>query len=251
VSTKISLAGAGMILFAGMLGVEAAQAQTAAASSLADQLKTQYKLAKMGSDSGGWSVVEAGTVLVIQRGGILGVPPGNAAMAPATFKDGDLHRPNAFGVAMVGQNTRQLTIGEKVYITKIEVHTKNDKIMLTIVECDSCNGVQQPASYKSAVVFQFPKEYLSKADVGQIKDVISMVLAPDANEQQQQVQTEQQQVPDQTAPAPRTIQLGQTIDEVRDALGQPEKIVDLGQKQIWVYKDLKITFVDAKVADVQ
>jgi hypothetical protein len=56
------------------------------------------------------------------------------------------------------------------------------------------------SSYKSAVVFQFPKEYLSKADVGQIKDVISQVLAPDTNAQQP-IQIEQQQAPDQTAPS--------------------------------------------------
>ena len=251
---KISLAvSAGVVLIVGILGVEAAHAQDTAASSLGNQLKTQYKLAKMGSDSSGWSVVEPGTVLVIQKGGILGVPPGNAAMAPATYKDGDLHRPNVFGAAFMGQNTRQLSVGEKVYITKIDVNTKNDKIMLTIVECNSCNGVQQPSFYKSAVVFQFPKDYLSKAEASQIKDVISLVLAPDASGQQQQAQTQQEQAPapDQSAPAPQTIQLGQTIDQVKAALGQPEKIVDLGQKQIYVYKDLKITFVNGKVADVQ
>ena len=35
------------------------------------------------------------------------------------------------------------------------------------------------------------------------------------------------------------------------SLGQPEKIVNLGAKQIYVYKDLKVTFVKGKVSDVQ
>ena len=35
------------------------------------------------------------------------------------------------------------------------------------------------------------------------------------------------------------------------ALGQPEKIVDLGAKKIYVYKDLKITFLKGKVSDVE
>ncbi len=35
------------------------------------------------------------------------------------------------------------------------------------------------------------------------------------------------------------------------ALGQPEKIVNLGPKQIYVYKDLKVTFLKGKVSDVQ
>jgi hypothetical protein len=50
---------------------------------------------------------------------------------------------------------------------------------------------------------------------------------------------------------PATVQLGQTSDQVRAELGQPEKVVNLGDKQIYVYKDLKITFVSEKVADVQ
>ena len=36
-----------------------------------------------------------------------------------------------------------------------------------------------------------------------------------------------------------------------DRYGQPEKTVNLGSKQIYVYKDLKVTFVNGKVSDVQ
>jgi hypothetical protein len=38
---------------------------------------------------------------------------------------------------------------------------------------------------------------------------------------------------------------------VKAALGQPDKIVNLGAKQIFVYKDIKVTFINGKVADVQ
>jgi hypothetical protein len=41
------------------------------------------------------------------------------------------------------------------------------------------------------------------------------------------------------------------VDEVKAVLGQPEKFVSLGSKQIYVYKDLKITFVNGKVTDAQ
>jgi hypothetical protein len=51
--------------------------------------------------------------------------------------------------------------------------------------------------------------------------------------------------------APATISLGQSIDEVTASQGQPQKIVDLGNKKIFVYSDIKITFVDGRVADVQ
>ena len=45
--------------------------------------------------------------------------------------------------------------------------------------------------------------------------------------------------------------LGQTPEQVEAILGKPEKIVDLGQKKVYVHKDMRIVFVDSKVADVQ
>jgi hypothetical protein len=173
-----------VVLFAGILSAPSAGGQDASVSSLADQLKTQYKLTKTGSDSSGLAIVEPGTVLVIRKGGILGVPPASLTIAPATYKDGDLHSPNA----AAGNDTRLLSVGEKVYITKIDVNLKNDKVAVTIIECDSCNGAQKPSFYKSMVVFQFPKDYLTAAEVGQIEDVISQVLTIDngTSEAQQQ-----------------------------------------------------------------
>ena len=43
----------------------------------------------------------------------------------------------------------------------------------------------------------------------------------------------------------------QSIEEVTGTLGKPAKIVDLGSKKIYVYRDLKVTFVDGRVQDVQ
>jgi hypothetical protein len=45
--------------------------------------------------------------------------------------------------------------------------------------------------------------------------------------------------------------LGQSAAQVVSKLGEPDKLVDLGSKKIYVYRDLKVTFVDSKVADVQ
>jgi hypothetical protein len=57
-------------------------------------------------------------------------------------------------------------------------------------------------------------------------------------------------VPAPEAP-PASIALGQTIETVTGQLGQPKSVVDLGPKKIYVYKDMKITFKDGKVSDVQ
>jgi hypothetical protein len=49
----------------------------------------------------------------------------------------------------------------------------------------------------------------------------------------------------------KTVELGYTEEQVRAALGEPGKILKLGEKAIWVYADLKITFVAGKVSDMQ
>lgn len=50
---------------------------------------------------------------------------------------------------------------------------------------------------------------------------------------------------------PKTIALKQTQEEVAANFGQPEKKIKLASKEIWVYKDMKVTFVNGKVTDVQ
>jgi hypothetical protein len=63
------------------------------------------------------------------------------------------------------------------------------------------------------------------------------------------------QAPAGTAPGapagqPGTIALGQTPDQVVAIMGQPTNIVDLGAKKIYVYPNLKITFNNGQVSDV-
>jgi hypothetical protein len=51
--------------------------------------------------------------------------------------------------------------------------------------------------------------------------------------------------------APVNISLGMTIADVERAMGSPRDVADLGAKKIYIYPDMKITFKDGKVADVQ
>lgn len=246
--------------------------------SIEEQLKAQYQLVKMGADSNGPAVVDAGTILAIQKGGILGVPYSDVTMVPTKYQDGAIHSPNSavmkgigsvFSKANLGnlaskqQNTRLFQVGEKVYPSRIEVNVPKDKVTLGVIACDSCNNTDPPTYYKADVVFQFAKGYLASANAGQIEDTIAQVFTIDDsangqqngggdNGQQDQQGQGQGQGQDQAQQAePQTIQLGQTVDDVTAAMGKPEKIVNLGAKQIYVYKDLKITFVKGKVTDVQ
>jgi hypothetical protein len=51
--------------------------------------------------------------------------------------------------------------------------------------------------------------------------------------------------------APKSVALGNTIEEAQSVMGQPDKIIDLGERVIHVYKDLKIIYVGGTVSDVQ
>jgi hypothetical protein len=53
------------------------------------------------------------------------------------------------------------------------------------------------------------------------------------------------------AGGPVNISVGQSIDSVSAALGSPVRIIDLGAKKIYSYKDMKIIFMNGKVSDVQ
>jgi hypothetical protein len=242
---------------------------------LEDQLKAQYTMVKMGADSGGAAVVEQGTILVIKKGGILSVPYGDSAVA-TKYQDGTVHSPNALMMGARGglmgkfgkqQTTQLFQVGTKVYPSKVVVTLPKDQVLISIVACDSCNNISPTTFYKADVVFQFAKGALATTSPSQVEDAISGLLALDdsadqgggqqgGNGDDQQGGNQQgggggqaqQQAP---PPEPQQIEKGQTPEQVKAALGTPEKIVNLGAKQIYVYKDLKVTFLNGKVSDVQ
>jgi hypothetical protein len=251
--------GALMLMVASMCGVAGAQ------GTLQADLEKQYKPVKLGNDSTGVAVVEAGKVLVIQKSGILGVPQNNMVFCPSHFQDGTLKQANAVCKMSVQKVSKYLTVGEKIYVTKIDLNLKDEKLILSIMECDSCNGVTDASSMKSQVVFHYPKGYLESADAGQVGDLIGQVFTEDSASggDTQQAQGggqadagQQAAAPAAAAPAapaapPASVAMGMSPDQVVGILGQPEKIVNLGAKQIYVYKDLKVTFLNGKVTDAQ
>jgi tetratricopeptide (TPR) repeat protein len=175
-SPKISLAVCrGVVLVAGVLAAGLAAAQGPSSSPLADQLKEQYKLAKLVPESNGYRVAEPGTMLVVQKEGIFGVPLGSNSgdrVIYAIQKDTDLHPYNS------GASNWKFGVGHKVYLSKINIDAKRENVLFTIVECD-CGDPAKPAYYKSIVDFEFPPGYLAAAELVQVLDVINQVLPID------------------------------------------------------------------------
>lgn len=256
------------------------RASAQATVTLQDQLAAQYKVVKMGSDTSGYSVIDAGTLLEIKKGGILGVPYSDTSILSTKYESGTVHTPSSmlskgigFGMKRFGkeQTTKLFPVGNKVYPSKIDVDTGKDIVTLSIVACDTCNKTDPPTYNKAKVVFQFPKGSLAKASAGDVEDTIGQLLSISDDSQSQDQGGQQQgqgggqggqggqgngdqQAADQgqqQQAEPQTIEKGQTTDQVQAALGKPEKIVNLGTKQIYIYKDMKVTFLNGKVSDVQ
>jgi hypothetical protein len=229
-----------------------------------DQLKAQYKLVKVGL-MGGNKSRENPTTLVVQKEGIFGVGVHGTSNPTATYVDGVMRSPGkTSGLLSLSDHSRThwFQVNEKVYPSKFEINLKADRITVFVVSSDY--------AYKGGVHFQYPRGTLATGDIAAIQDMISQVLALDNdgnNSQQAQGQASQvqdaganqpaqsqapatrSQTPPSEAP-PRTIRLGQTPGEVMAILGQPQKIANLETKMIYVYPDLKVTFVDGKVSDV-
>jgi hypothetical protein len=191
------------------------------------------------------------------------------------------HIPGA-GSTPDSPSTRTFVAGEKFWLTKIDVRDsgKDPGIVLDFFT-DAINDTR----YATTLYIPFgaftpsPDQALKM-----VAEVITVVPPEDAKDskgdkQQSAAQGGEQAAaapPRQTAPAPSpaapapaeappapieappppapdpvNVSEGQTIDQVVGALGQPLKKAKIGNKEIYSYKDLKITFVNGKVKDVQ
>ncbi|HEY6321533.1 MAG TPA: hypothetical protein VJA16_08255 [Thermoanaerobaculia bacterium] len=248
---------------AAALACSLAAAQDSAPPSIAEQLQAQYKLAKLTRDANGNVVVAEGTVLAIQKEGIMAVPLTNPLNpCPSTYDRGRLKAP-AFlcqvAAGVVEVQPTNLAVGQQAYPASIAVDSKKDMVKFMVVACAGCNGNDPPTYYKATVDFKFPKGLLATGDASQVEDTIGQVFLIDTSAAAAQGQDAQAASAPASAPAasavpapePVNVQQGQTIAEVEQALGKPLKILTTSKKVIYVYHDLKVTFTNGKVADVQ
>jgi NAD-dependent oxidoreductase involved in siderophore biosynthesis len=128
--------------------------------------------------------------------------------------------------------------GEKVYVFKIDV--KDEAVQFFVISGETYDvnvkGSTRQTRYKSLISFQFAKGFLDTAEPAAVKKVVDEVLIPET---------------EAAGANTKSIELGQTLQQVEAALGKPDKVVNLGPKTIYVYKDMKVVFQDGKVADVQ
>src|SRR5438132_13153121 len=206
-------------------------------SALEDALKSKYEFTKSGFDR--VRIMQPGTVLVIQKEGISGDLSSDMSFLNNKVRDGQVAQAGGFGAMMQGKKTsRDLKVGDKVYLFKIEA--KDDQVRYFIITCDTydvnVHGSTRQTRYKALLSFELGKDFLETANADSVKKVVDTVIAPEAEVK---------------AAKTKSVELGQTPEQVEAILGRPDKTVNLGTKKFYVYKDMKIVFVDDKVAEVQ
>jgi hypothetical protein len=210
---------------------------------LKDALTANYPITKVGMAMLSINynrITQPGIVLTVRIPGIYAdVADTKQAIVATNIDGGQASQQKGFLASLSNsKQARQLNPKETVYVTKIDV--KGDFVHFEIITENttaiSTFGSTQQERYRSEVVFRFPNGSLETMTPDDVKKAIDAVLY------------------DGTVPVPvesKTIKIGMTGDDVKKSIGNPDKIVSLGEKQIYVYKDMKVIFKQDMVADVQ
>jgi hypothetical protein len=261
------MAPAMVALIAGALGTSlfAGPQDQNSKASVEQQLQTQYVLTKM---SGKTEIATPGSPLIILKEDVIGAAASGLAYYQNNYKDGHVKHgfSNLITQKMGAGAQRTFQVGECVYLLKTEV--KENNLTFYVMSCEAYEGER----YRAALTFQFPKGFLATTDFNHIQPTIGQVFKisdeASAGAQPQQpvapaVQQPEQAMPpippppppppppDAPQPPPKTIALGQSVDEVVSILGPPLRTAKLPNKEIYIFKDLKVTFVKGKVSDVE
>ncbi|AXC16415.1 hypothetical protein ACPOL_7225 (plasmid) [Acidisarcina polymorpha] len=210
----------------------------ASESSIAETLKAQYPLTKVGVTMLKFDynrITQPGAVLTVRVPGIYAdVANTTQAIVNTSIVDGQAIQQKGFLASLSDTHeSRTLTPGETVYVTKLDV--KGDQVrfeLLTVNVTTLGSGIG--TRYRAEVTFHIPNLDTLKAD--EVQKTIDAVIADSATA---------------NAVESKTIKVGMSTEEVKKVLGNPEKIVDLGEKQIYIYKDMKVIFKDSQVSDVE
>jgi hypothetical protein len=181
-------------------------------------------------------ITQPGIILAVRVPGIYAdIANTEDAIVNTNVANGKVSQATGFTAAF-GSSTghsRTLKPNEQVYVTDFLV--KHDAVLMELVTVDTTTlADRQGTRYRAEVNVKLPG--LDHMTADDVKKTIDTIVTDPVTA---------------SAVQSKTVKLGMTTDEVKTSLGNPAKVVDLGAKQIYVYPDMKIVFVDGKVSDVQ
>jgi hypothetical protein len=266
----------------------ATQIQAQAPATLEKQLEAHYLLTTPTADN--TAIVTMGSTLILQKRGLSAGAAGNHVPTQNSYKDGQIRAGaaaavrrfgalagyvpgggNAAAAASAAGAGRDFVNGEKVFVTRIDIDRGKDAIVFNLI-----SDAYDTGRYLASLKFEFPKGTVAKADLARVQPLIDEVfqIAPEDNSAAAGAGAAPEQpaaapaqvtaapppppppLPDIPPPPPPpadpvAIKVGQTIEQVVSAMGQPKSIMDLGTKKIYVYDGLKITFVGGKMTTAE
>ena len=256
-------------------------AQAGDPAAIQQKLNAQFKLTRTTVDRS--DIVTPGDVVVIHKPGLVMYDVASPLPPSNSYKNGRIGQGwGGFGkdlaIGMVSPESvtaadyahRQFVVDEKCWVTSVQV--QKDGILFQLVS-DPINDIRYYANLKIPFA---DKKTVPSVDVA--TQLVTEVLTVDPGEDQggQQAtgpaagaaptsaQTGRPATPPAPAPLqpivpppppanapPPTIALGQTKEQVTAAFGQPTKAAKIGAKEIFYYKDMKVTFLNGKVSNVE
>ena len=200
-----------------------------------------------------------------------------ACRASETFKKVPLFGHSIPGMDKAQVTSRTYVTGEKFWVTRIDIKDGKDAGVVMDFFTDAVSDVR----YRTTLNIPFKGAMPSADDALKlVQEVITVAPSEDdkkddkkqeakGNGGQQQAPAAEQAAaqpaanaapapiepppppPDAPEAPPPTVAMDQTPDQVTAILGQPQKKAKIGTKEIYFYKDVKVTFVNGKVKDIQ
>lgn len=240
------------------------------AAEVGRQLRQEERDAQMGGNpaadnpfTGGTQIFVANTPVEAMAGGqsclvtggdvleMRGFPPPDAVAAPVVVragKRGGCHRGSVVMVQLQDLAEMQNHMREVMDRGLAEMQRRRGQGGLPQMSAEA-SASPAPVSWASQV----------RPDVG-VENELNQVSTDANRAEQETVSSAVSEAPPAEAgsavqappagPSP-SIGVGSTIDDVVAAWGQPQRVADLGGKKIYIYKDVKVTFQDGRVVDVQ
>jgi hypothetical protein len=255
-------------------------------TTLEKQLEAEYTLTTPTADN--TDIVTMGSVLILQKKGLSAGAVSSKVETQNTYKDGQIKSGAATAIRRFGAlpgigsipgvgtaagtasgaagGSRDFVNGEKLYVTKITVDRGKNNIVFDLIS----DAYGDAGRFKAMLRVEFPKGILASEDLAKVDPTIAEVFkvappdqsaAAPAAAPAPVAQATPEPVLAPIAPPPppppdpvvetKSIAVGQTKDQVVAILGQPDKVVKVGTKEIYQYKDIKVTFVNGKMTDAQ
>jgi len=250
-----SFRGLGLVAIAPVLSLMLS-AQTDPLMSIQQALRSQVKLTRTLADRS--DIVAPGSIVELHMDGLLMYGIASPLAPSNTYKSGRIIQGvGGFGkmlaiTMMAPDDTtasdyphRKFVEGEKCWVTSI--NAQKDGISLQLYS-DPYDDIRYYANLK----IPFPKGALPSPEAAaQLMAMVLTVVPTDA----QADQRSQPAAPSAPAPLPAPLPLVAIAPPPPPAdttsFGQPQRLAKIGLKEIFYYKDMKVTFTSGKVSNVE